>query len=55
MEFTIELASVQKGGALVVVEGEEWIVAIPFTLGDNIATIDTDELEHDIHTDPKTI
>lgn len=27
------------------VEGEDWIVAIPFSLGDNKVTIDTDELE----------
>ena len=52
MKFTIELASVQENEALVIVEGEEWIVAIPFTLNDNIATINTDELEHDIHTGP---
>ena len=45
MKFDIELTDVYEDGALVVIEGEDWIVAIPFTLEDNKATIDTDELE----------
>ncbi len=44
MKLQVELTEVYEDGALVIVEGEDWIVAIPFTLSDNIATIDTDDL-----------
>ena len=38
----IELVEVYEDGALVVVEGEDWVVAIPFTLNDNVVTINTE-------------
>ena len=44
MKFNVELTEVYEDGALVIVEGDDWIVAIPFTLSDNKATIDVDEL-----------
>lgn len=45
MKFDVELTAVYEDGALVTVEGKDWIVAIPFTLEDNRVTINTDELE----------
>ncbi len=45
MKITIELASVEENGALIIVEGDDWIVAVPMTLPDNKVTIDLDELE----------
>jgi len=44
MNITIELTSVDENGALIVIEGDEWIVAVPMTLEDNRVVLDMDEL-----------
>ncbi len=43
IEFT--LVEVGENEALVTLEGDDWVVAIPATLADPKAIIDTDELE----------
>lgn len=43
MKFSVELAEVYEDGALIMVEGDDWVVAIPATLGDSMAVIDTEE------------
>ena len=45
MEIKYTLVDVYKDGALVTIEGDDWIVAIPTTLDDPVAVIDTAELD----------
>jgi len=45
MKISVELADVYEDGALIMVEGDDWVVAIPATLDDPKAIIDIDELD----------
>jgi len=45
IEFT--LVEVGENEALVTLEAEDWVVAIPATLADPSATIDTDVLDNE--------
>ena len=43
MKFSVELAEIYEDGALIMVEGDDWVVAIPATLEDSTAVIDTED------------
>ena len=43
MKISVELAEIYEDGALIMVEGDDWVVAIPATLADNAAVIDTED------------